>query len=522
MKKLLFLPVLFVSTLIYAQIPEDVLRYSFFPQNGTARSLAIGGAMGSLGGDISSIFVNPAGLGNYKTGEFVFTPGFFMNNNKTTFRDSQNKNKKNNFGLGPIGFVYGYNSNKTTSQAISLAVTQTANYNNSVMYGGLNNLSSYSEQWAEQLAKSGQTIDDALNNPNFAYGTAPALYTYLVDTFTVNGNVVVRSLPENILDAGHALRQLNTIDTRGAQYELAIGYAMNKNDKFQFGFTVGFPIMNYHSTTTFKESDTSSNASNGFESFTYTDDYKTSGAGINIKLGFIYKPTEHLRLGFAFHTPTYMLSLKDTRTATLSANTENYEGQREASSTIFTNDLPGESKYSMLTPLKAIVSASYVFSSIEDVRKQKGFVTADIEYVNHRGSSFSSSNEAPTQEEKNYYNSLNDVIKDQYKGNFNFRLGGELKFNTLMARLGFAYYTNPYKDKGLVDANKAQNGGTPGRTLISGGLGYRHKGFFIDLTYIYSINKDINFPYRLEDRANTFASLNDNRSNIVASIGFKF
>ncbi len=31
--------------------------------------------MGSLGGDINATFVNPAGLGFYKTGEFVLSPG---------------------------------------------------------------------------------------------------------------------------------------------------------------------------------------------------------------------------------------------------------------------------------------------------------------------------------------------------------------------------------------------------------------------------------------------------------------
>src|SRR5947207_7568644 len=92
---------------LFAQIPEDVIKYSYYPQNGTARSLAIGGAMGSLGGDITAIYVNPAGLGNYKTGEFVFTPGFYFNNNKTAYRDSKDNSKKNNFGLGPIGLVFG-------------------------------------------------------------------------------------------------------------------------------------------------------------------------------------------------------------------------------------------------------------------------------------------------------------------------------------------------------------------------------------------------------------------------------
>ena len=35
-----------------------------------------------------------------------------------------------------------------------------------------------------------------------------------------------------------------------------------------------------------------------------------------------------------------------------------------------------------------------------------------------------------------YYNSLNDVIKSYYKGAFDFRLGGELKFSPLAVRLG--------------------------------------------------------------------------------------
>ena len=514
MKKILLFPALLLSSFLFAQIPEDALRFSFFPQNGTARNMAIGGAMGSLGGDITANFVNPAGLGNYRTGELVFTPGFLMNTNKTNFRATDNKNNKTSFGMGPIGFVYGTgNPNQPgTSQAFSLAITQTASYNNSIQYNGLNNYSSYSEKWAEQIAKSGMSIDNVLNSPSYAYGAAPALYTYLVDTFRVNGNLQVRALPENILDAGQALRQQNTLDTKGSQHEVAIGYAVNKKDKFLFGMSLGIPIMKYNSISTFKENDTSSNKLNGFDSFTYTDEYTTSGAGINAKIGFIFKPTEHVRIGFAMHTPTYMASLTDKRTTSLVANTENYEGLHNASSLTFTNDQPGESKYSMTTPLKLMVSGSYVFNEIEDVRKQKGFLTADIEFVNHKGSNFYSANETPTADDKQYYQSLNNVIKNQYKGNFNFRLGGELKFNTFMTRLGFAYYTNPYKDA-EIDAHQM---------LLSGGIGYRHQGIFIDLTYVYSIKKDVNFPYRLQDRANTFASINNQLGNIILSVGCKF
>ena len=57
---------------------------------------------------------------------------------------------------------------------------------------------------------------------------------------------------------------------------------------------------------------------------------------------------------------------------------------------------------------------------------------------------------------------------------------------------------------------------------LSGGLGYRNKGMFVDLTYVHSLNKDVNFPYRLGDKANTFANIKDANGNVLLTVGFKF
>jgi hypothetical protein len=122
------------------------------------------------------------------------------------------------------------------------------------------------------------------------------------------------------------------------------------------------------------------------------------------------------------------------------------------------------------------------------------------------------SNQEETDDTKEYYKPFNQAIDAIYKSAFNFRLGGELKFNILMARLGFAYYSNPYKDKAL----KAN------RTNLSGGLGYRHKGIFVDLTYVHRLNKDVNFPYRVNaPRANTFASVKEIKGTALLTVGFK-
>ncbi|HVM89928.1 MAG TPA: hypothetical protein VMT76_17200, partial [Puia sp.] len=86
MKKI-FLPVfIFVSLKLSAQLPEDALRASWTTPSGTARQQAIGGAMGSLGGEISATFVNPAGLGFYKTNEIVLSPGFRFLSDKSHYR----------------------------------------------------------------------------------------------------------------------------------------------------------------------------------------------------------------------------------------------------------------------------------------------------------------------------------------------------------------------------------------------------------------------------------------------------
>ena len=86
MKRYLFFICLLISVQnVFSQEPADALRYSWITSGGSARQQAIGGAMTSLGGDISATFVNPAGLGFYRTGDIVITPGYNFLNNKSTY-----------------------------------------------------------------------------------------------------------------------------------------------------------------------------------------------------------------------------------------------------------------------------------------------------------------------------------------------------------------------------------------------------------------------------------------------------
>ncbi len=130
MKGILFLCLCFLLSLsLQAQLPEDALRMSYSRPSGTAREQAIGGAMGSIGGDLSSSYVNPAGLGFYKTGEVLLSPGFSLHSTNGNYLGTgSNGSSANNFLIGTSGFVYGW-GDQNGSTAISLAVSRNADFN---------------------------------------------------------------------------------------------------------------------------------------------------------------------------------------------------------------------------------------------------------------------------------------------------------------------------------------------------------------------------------------------------------
>jgi hypothetical protein len=520
MKKTIIVALSLLTGSVFAQTPEDALRMSWNVPSGSARNQAIGGAMGSLGGDISSVFVNPAGIGLYKTGELVITPGFRLINTKSDFRGTDADASRNRFVLGTSGVVWGYSERygKWRSKAFSFAVTKTADFNSKIVYQGQNYQSSFSEAFAEEFANSGLPIDVRLYDAPLSLGTKLANYTYLIDTASINGTREVVGLPQlNALQNGTLalLDQRKEIFTKGGVTELAFAFAGNMDDQLYLGASIGIPIVNYERETTMRESDADGIPDNFFNYAEYKESYSSTGIGVNAKVGLIVKPSDNIRLGFGVHSPT-LYGLKESTTGSIEADLENYfspgKNVRFASAdSIYTQFGVGipEYKYDLISPWKFLGSISYVFSENEDTRMQKGFVTADVEYVTHRSSRFSAGDEFT---DDAYFDAVNEATREIYKGTMNFRVGGELKFNTFMTRLGFAYYGNPYKDSEL----KAR------KMLISGGIGYRHRGMFVDLTYVHGMNKDVNFPYRLGDKPNTFAELNQTNSHALLTVGFKF
>ena len=513
MKKILSIATGFLASIIvYAQEPADALRYSWYVPGGTARIQAAGGAMGSLGGDITATFVNPAGLGFYKTGDFVLSPAFRFGKTNSTYFNRTEKETNQKFTWGTTGFVFGGGNRRgdIRSAAFSIAYNRTADFNSNTLYRGQNNQSSYSQKFLEEINRNNIKDGNALAS-NYPFGSSLAFNTYWIDTVggSTNGNFNFQSRSRNILSTG--LLQQNSIETRGGIDELAFGIGVNVRDKLMVGGSFGLPILHFRKDGEFLEADATSNSNNNFNYAMVEETLKTSGVGLNLKGGLIYKPQEFWRLGLAIHSPT-VYSLTDKYETSITADVEKGQVLTDYSAD-YTNNAPSEFKYTFISPYKVIGSISYVLREIQDVTKQKGFLTADVEYVNYKAASFQPDDETNTDPStKNYLEDLNEAIDNAYKGAFNLRVGGELKFTTVMVRLGAAYYGNPYQNI---------NGEKGSRLNLSGGLGYRDKGFFVDLTYVHAINKDVHFAYRLANSPYQGAQIKNTTGNILLTVGFK-
>lgn len=497
-----------------AQNIGDALRYSQQEPGGSARAQAIGGALGSLGGEYSSMFVNPAGVAFFKTSEAAVTFGFRNSDVKSNYLGTSGSDNKGRLFINSGALIFGGNK-----VSYGLGINRTANYNQNVYYQGVNNKSSFSDNYIlnlsqERILPSYLESQQQQENGEFRHGPQEAYFTYLINP-QVNAAGNPNGLWESIVPVSSGIRQENTISTRGGSDELSFALGGNFSDKFYLGGSLNTPIVKYESVRSFRETNINQPGSplNYFEA---RENLRTEGFGFNAKIGAIFKPVAPLRLGVNVQTPSW-ISFTDTYTTTITTSTTT-KGVQTASSTEFANGYADESKYNITTPWKGGASATYIFGNpTGDPSKPTGFLTADYEFVNYSSMKMRIRNGGST--DKSDSDTRNQAIKNTYATASNIRVGAELKLNVFAIRAGFANYGNPFKEKSLGSS----------RNYYSGGLGYRNKGVFVDLAVTFSNNDRFDQPYTIEIQPNTLnstspapASLKVNNTSAALTVGFKF
>jgi hypothetical protein len=485
-----------------AQVSQaDALRYSQDILGGTARFSAMGGAFAAVGGDISTLAYNPGGIAVFTKNELEISPGLTLQSTNASNGSNNVTNQGSSINIQSFGLI----ATKKIAKKNKDDAGGWKSYNFGLAYNRMNNFNdnisistiSHTNSFADGLTQAAQgtyyqNLDGFYLNPAFQIG--------ILDTVPgSNYSNYFNILDQNLNTNGNYLLQTENITTTGSMGETDISFGGNYNDKLFIGATVGIVDVNYNLTDVYTETAEYDDQLYGLNSYSFTQNLNTSGAGVNFKLGFIYRIMDWLRIGGAIHSPTF-LSLTDNYSTSWMATYNSitpeyfYPGPTEpaGNQTAYS--------YNIATPLKAIGGAAVIINN-------QGIVSADYEYVNYSTMSFNSSdpNLSP-----DYGTAVNNAIGQQFIQANNLRFGFEWVLYPVSFRAGYAIYGNPY--------NSSTVGYSSPRTTYSAGIGLKVNNVYFDFAYTLMQYSE---QYAFYSGAET-TTLKNNISNVIFTLGYKF
>lgn len=466
---------------VFSQNASDVIRYSYLQPGGSARFLGAGSAFGALGAEFGGISQNPAGLALFRTDELTLTPSLrFANTEAKLGGGTAYNDDKSKFGFDNIGLVFNTNPGGKHWKAFNFGIgyNRQADYNRSIYYEGNAQGTIMNGFFAEAKTGSLDAFGSELaSNANAIYQDVDGNLTY---DFAGNENA--------------SINRSHAVTTFGRMNEMAIAFAGNYDEKLMVGATIGVPFVNYRIEGEYIESDPTETV-DYFDQLTYTEYLRSSGVGVNLKLGVIYKVSQAFRLGAAFHTPT-ALSITDAYNNTFAYNYT--DGNGSTIGEVQTSP-DGTFDYKLRTPWRASASAALVVKKI-------GFLSADVEWVDYAANRYNFTADVASQDNQLYERQVNSDIQRSYQQAMNVRLGAELALDEFRLR------------GGLNLLGKPEEGATGFNTGISAGAGVRGKSFFLDFGWRRGQGIGSVQPYENAPVASTKVVTND----FLMTVGFKF
>jgi len=480
MKRLIyFFFLLYTPLILSAQTTADALRFSQFGVGGTARTVAIGGAIGALGGDFSVISTNPAGLGIYQADEFTMTPSFFLSSVDAQLVDGGQgafTDDNTNFNFNNIGIVF---SKKVTNERskwrtsnFSIGINRLANFNGQFTYNGATT-GSYADFFQEQ---STGLLPEELSD--FDTGLAwdvGAIFDLELDRFYETDVELVPGAP---------IQKDQTVSRSGSINELVFGLGGFRGEKLMLGLTLAFPIASFTERSVYNEADTDDDLIPFYNSLSYTQDLDIRGFGVNLKLGAIYIVSKSIRVGAALHTPTRLRLTEEFQTSLVYDFTDEGTGNDGA---LESTSPEGTFDYDLRTPWRFIGSGAIFIQRL-------GFISAEVEYINYGGATFREPRALDgSSVNTGFFDDLNQDVSDEFNSAFLLRVGGEYALKKLRFRAGVNVGTTPFAgESGFTDPE------------YSAGIGFREKKFFVDAV------------------SEQLVTLDDRTNRLLLTLGFRF
>lgn len=455
---------------------------------GTARSAAMGGAFTSLGADLSSMSINPAGLGMYRGSEFGVTaslmltaventlPGFPTAGSRTVTNGNRTSVGLNNVG---VAFNILEGTGSLTSFTMGFGYNKLADYNHRsrVALNGSNNtiLDMFAQSvmdFVGDVGTDGLTGNNPWRDPSdggawfHEWGAMLAYKTGLIERVGATDEYRV------ISELDHAgISQFANTTSRGSAGEYTFAGGWNFMNRFYLGFSLGVVNSLHVRDVSYEDRYTNTDRIRGM---VYDQRLRMNTDGYNFKLGIVVRPVEELRIGLAVHSPT-MMTVR-TRYSSI-MRTTNANG-----ATIdFARSPDREFEERFITPTRLLAGASCIIAN-------RAVLAVDYERTWYNGMRVFGSI---------YDMSAEDFYREDVRQNFRaantVRAGLEvMAVEGIMLRGGASYVREGLRDEFFRNADK------PGALMfdmpaerttltVSAGLGYRvSRSSSFDLTYVFA------------------------------------
>ena len=508
---------------VFGQGAYEAWQFSQNEYEGTARSVAMGNAFTALGGDLGAVSINPAGSAVAGYSQFSITPSITISSSTSEgvlppessflpYFDKKFRSNHTTFGLPNIGFTFNFDTGRKSGLknfTLGFVANRSKSWCEDVYAEGTNYTTSFAGAAAFNATENMVYYKDLMGDNAYDYSPWKDVAAYqggIISPFGEDGYTYIGAtevpLKNGDVQQGGPLRQTYGRSVDGDKYDYLFNIGANISDFLYIGFNLGLSTIDYNMSEYFREKaldeyDFSNNFidDNGNEEETFFRElihkynYYASGSGVFGKLGIIVTPGHGLRFGAAIQTPT-------ATTIT--------EQWRESAETSFTSSKfdcysrspLGEYTYSFSSPFRANFGVAYTIAGM-------GLISADYELAAYGSMKYSIDRHEMDYADIEYFEKVNDDIRQAYGTAHQFRLGAEFKpISTLAIRAGYNLMTSAQKKYFDADSNEylkfsKEEMMAKNKHNLSIGFGYiSKKSFFTDIACRYTFaTNEYYMPY---------------------------
>jgi long-subunit fatty acid transport protein len=387
--------------------------------NGTARFTSMSGAFGALGGDISVMNINPAGLAVFNNSSFSGSLNSRSTDITTRYYGTSRENQDQFLNISQAGAVLVFNN-------------------------------AYKSDWGK-----------------FAVGFNYRVTKDFTNSFDARGNSGIATFRDFPLDENTPTIDYNIAEEQrffnnyiGEITEMNIAFSSVYKNKLYLGAALNFYDLNFSQRSTLVELNRDEEE-NTLAADLYQEN-ATTGDGISLNAGFIYKVNENFRFGLSYQTPTLFTELLEESNI---VDNDGFMGDTEITvsndNTSYANTFGGNFPsqrfiYRLKTPSKLTASAAFIFG-------KNGLLS--IDYSNKKYQNIKLSNAD--------FSNENQFFQNELRNTHSFNVGSEWRFERFSIRGGYKFEQSPDTQALASDNLKG----------YSFGGGYNFGNFKLDFAY---------------------------------------